>query len=125
MSIQNLLQFPHFILISLGILSAIISVIFIFFHKPKEKWYLLHKIFTSIGIVLMLVGVFFLGILSLTFWHAYLGFSAIIIVFITIFFALIQLKKKKKKLRLIHIWTGRIVLLLLIVVMLIGLSYYL
>jgi len=119
MSIIALFQFPHFILILIGICLISISLILVAFHKPK-KWFPLHTIFAATGILLTIIGVAILSGLTLVIPHGILGLISIIILVYSIVAGLVAYKMKKKNIRLTHIWVGRIIYIVTLVALILG-----
>jgi len=119
MSIVDLFQFPHFILILIGIIFLSLSLLFVIIHKPK-KWFLLHVISATIGIVLSIIGIAILSALILTIPHGILGLLAIIFLVYALVVGIIARNLKKKNLRLAHIWTSRFIYLLTLIALILG-----
>jgi hypothetical protein len=119
MAIVALLQFPHFSIILIGIAFLTISMLLIIIHKPK-KWFLLHAIFASIGIILLIIGIATLSVLILTIPHGIMGLLAIISLVIEVIAGLIARNLKIKKLRKAHIWTSRFIYVFTIITLIFG-----
>lgn len=119
MSIVDLFQFPHFILIIIGMCLISISLIMVAFHKPK-KWFPLHTIFAATGILLIIIGIAMLGGLTLVILHGILGLISIIILVYSIIAGLVAYKLKNKNIRSAHIWVGRIIYILALVALILG-----
>ncbi|MFX1281647.1 MAG: hypothetical protein ACFFA3_20015 [Promethearchaeota archaeon] len=123
MVLSDLLQFPHFIIIIIGIMHLTIAIILVIVHKPKN-WYSLHVFFATSGIELIVIGVGILIDLTLTLPHAILGLTVIFILVSEIVGGIIARKLKKREIRLIHIWVGRILYISIFVVVILGISYF-
>jgi len=119
MSIVDLFQFPHFILILIGICLISISLIIVAFHKPK-KWFPLHTIFAATGILLIIIGIAILTGLTLGIPHGILGLISIIILVYSIIAGLVAYKMKNKTIRSAHIWVGRIIYIIALVALILG-----
>jgi hypothetical protein len=124
MSLSDLIRFPHFLIILLGIILLTIALIFIFKHKPK-KWRLLHEITASIGIFLILLGIIILGGLNLIIIHGSIGLISFIVLILILIIGLIAVKQKTKKLRNLHIWIGRIIYFLTLITAILGIILFL
>ena len=119
MALVDLLQFPHFIVILIGIISLTISILFVLTHKP-EKWFILHKLTTIIGIFLVSVGVIILGSLNLLIVHGIIGLISVVVLILTLIIGLIANKKKRKNLISIHIWLSRVIYTIAIITAITG-----
>ncbi|MFX0026827.1 MAG: hypothetical protein ACFE8M_10460 [Candidatus Hermodarchaeota archaeon] len=119
MSIVDLFQFPHFILILIGICLISISLIMVAFHKPK-KWFPLHTILAATGILLIIIGIVMLGGLTLVILHGILGLISIIILVYSIIAGFVAYKLKNKSIRSAHIWVGRIIYIVALVALIVG-----
>ena len=119
MALVDLLGFPHFWVMLIGIVLLTISVILVITHKP-EKWFLLHKLFAVAGIVLALIGIIALSGLNLSILHGIFGL--IIFIWLTgeIVGGYIASKKKDKTMRKVHLQLGRLVFILALVALLFG-----
>lgn len=120
---NSLLNFPHFILIFIGLIMMMVGIIFIYLHKPKT-WFLLHKIFTGGGVGLAILGILILPLLSLNLVHSIIGLIGAIGMVICILTGYIFKQKKKKSIRMSHIWQGRIYFLVMLIAAFIGLYLY-
>ena len=119
MSALNIINLPHFWIIIVGIVFLTLSTIIVTIHKP-EKWFFLHKIFAITGILLTIIGIFILTGLYNALIHQILGIIAIIWLIGEIIGGFVAYKKKIPQMRKIHILTGRLALLMVIFVMIMG-----
>jgi len=119
MSITDLLSFPHFWVMLIGIALLILSIIVVTIHKP-EKWFLLHKTLAVAGIILTLIGLLVLSGLNLILIHAIFGLIVLIWLIAEIVGGYFASKKQDKNMRKMHIMAGRIVLIVAIIVLIFG-----
>lgn len=123
--LERLFQFPHFIWIGLGLVLMLIGIIFIYLHKPRS-WFLIHKIFTSVGVFSTFLGIFLLPQLVFNLPHTYLALIGAIGMAICVAFGVyfgLQ-KKKNRKVRIAHIWQGRIYFGLMLIVAFLGMYIF-
>jgi hypothetical protein len=123
--LESLFQFPHFIWIGLGLILMLVGIIFIYLHKP-HSWFLLHKIFSSIGVFSTILGILLLPQLIFTLPHTYLGLIGAIGMAVCIAFGVyfgLQ-KKKNRKVRMAHIWQGRMYFILMIIAAFLGMYLF-
>jgi hypothetical protein len=124
MSIVDMFQFPHFILILIGIILLSLSLFFVNFHKPK-KWFLLHAISAIAGIILSIIGIVLLSALILTIPHGIVGLLAIIFLVYAVVVGIIARNLKNKNLRLAHIWTSRFIYVFALIALILGILSFL
>jgi len=123
MATGNLLSLPHFWIMLIGIVLLTIAIVVVVIHKPKQ-WFLFHKLFALGGIILALIGLLVLSGLNLILIHAIFGLIVFIWLIAEIFGGYIAFKKKDKNMRKMHIWMGRIVFLLALVVLIFGILIF-
>ena len=123
MPVADILTFPHFWVMLIGIALLALSIIVVTIHKP-EKWFLLHKTFAVAGIILTLIGLLALSGLNLILIHAIFGLVVIIWLIGEIIGGYFASKKQDKNMRKMHIMAGRIVLLIAIIVLIIGILVF-
>jgi hypothetical protein len=119
MSIIDLFTFPHFYFMLSTLLLISIGIYFVLAHNP-ENWFFLHKLFMGLGLIVAIVGLIVVGALRLTIIHAILGLITVILLTLSIIGGLYATKKQEKKLRTGHIWFGRLVYLVALIVIIIG-----
>ena len=119
MAVADILTFPHFWVMLIGIALLALSIIVVSIHKP-EKWFLLHKTFAVAGIILTLIGLLVLSGLNLILIHAIFGLIVIIWLIGEIFGGYFASKKQDKNMRKMHIMAGRIVFIIAIIVLIFG-----
>ncbi|MFW9822978.1 MAG: hypothetical protein ACFFE4_08595 [Candidatus Thorarchaeota archaeon] len=124
MGIAELIQLPHFPVMLSAIILLTLALIFIIIHKPK-KWFSLHVIFASAGIILAVIGLFILDALLLFLTHAFIGLIVFIILVGTILIGTVAYRMKRKKVRNLHIWISRIIYVISIVAVVLGISFFL
>lgn len=92
------------------------------YRKPKQ-WFKAHKAVGMVGGLLSIVGLLYMTSVGLA-WniHSYLGIltSAIIVIIIVLGFVTVRAKKPDPQMRSIHLWLGRIMLLLMLITLLAG-----
>ena len=119
MAVQDILTFPHFWVMLIGIILLALSIIVVVAHKPKQ-WFLLHRIFAVTGIILTIIGLFVLGGLNLLILHGIIGLIVIIWSISEVIGGIIATKKKDPNMRKIHIWLGRILFIFALFVLIFG-----
>ncbi|TFG02980.1 MAG: hypothetical protein EU540_00530 [Promethearchaeota archaeon] len=119
MPISDILTFPHFWVMLIGIALLALSIIVVTIHKP-EKWFLLHKTFAMAGIILTLIGLLVLMGLNFILIHAIFGLVVIVWLIGEILGGYVASKKQDKNMRKMHILAGRIVFLIAIIVLIFG-----
>ena len=124
MAIDDLIMFPHFIVMLLAIISFSVSISLVAFHKPKN-WLLLHKFFASLGLLTGIIGLILLGRLVLGILHGILGIVSITFFTAVIIIGLVAIKKKDKNVRKIHIWLSRIIYILSLFLIVLGIMTFL
>jgi len=123
MALADLLQFPHFIIMLIGFIHLTIAIILVIIHRPK-KWYSLHVIFATSGIELIVIGILILSELTLDIPHAILGLIVIIVLVGELVGGVVARKLKDRKIRLAHIWISRIIYIITLVVIILGITYF-
>lgn len=124
MALIDLLQFPHFIVMLIGIIHMTISILLVILHKPKN-WSILHKIFALTGVEFAVIGLLILSGLILDIPHGILGLIVAIILLVELIVGYVAVKMKKRKVRLTHIWIGRIIFIAVLVAFFLGIIYFL
>jgi hypothetical protein len=124
MALIDLLQFPHFIIMLIGIIHMTISILLVILHKPKN-WSVLHKIFALTGVELAVIGLLILSGLILEIPHGILGLIVAIILLAELIVGFVAVKMKKREVRLSHIWIGRLIYITLLVALFLGIIYFL
>jgi len=124
MTIVGLFSFPHFYIMLSTLVLISIGIYFVLTHKP-ENWFFLHKLFMGLGLIIAIVGLIILGALRLTIIHAILGLITVILLAFSIIGGWYANKENDKKLRTGHIWFGRLVYLLAVIVVIIGIITFL
>lgn len=119
MALVDLLQFPHFIVMLAGFIHLSIAMLLVAFHKPK-KWYSLHIIFATTGVELIVIGLLILSGLILDIPHGIIGLVVAIILISELIGGYIAVKTKEKRIRLAHIWFGRVIYIIILVVIILG-----
>ena len=119
MPAADILTFPHFWIMLIGIALLALAIIVVTIHKP-EKWLLFHKMFAVAGIILTLIGFLVLIELNFILIHAIFGLIVIIWLFGELFGGYIASKKQDKTMRKVHIWLGRIVFLCALLLLIFG-----
>ena len=123
MSLLDLITFPHFILILIGLIFITIAITMVLIHKPS-KWLILHKYFAALGVVLVFIGVIILTGLILNITHGILGLISVILFPVALVTGWIAIQKKKKEIRTTHIWLSRIVYFISFIALILGILYF-
>jgi hypothetical protein len=120
----------HAVFMSLGFILLIVGIVIAKAMRKKAWWLKTHKIVTSLGATLVIVGIGF-GIYMVSISHGqhlrlphtYLDIITIIFILITVRLGFSQLKAKEKapKISMIHRWLGRITMVVMLVSILSGL----
>lgn len=124
MTIIDLLLFPHFIVMLIAAICISIGLITVVIHKP-EQWFLLHKVFIGIGLLVIFVGLIVLAVLRLGLLHAIFGLITLILLLLSAIGGFIATKKKDQKVRKGHIWMGRAIYLLMLLTIIFGILTFL
>ncbi len=92
------------------------------YRKPKQ-WFKAHKAVGMVGGLLSIFGLLYMASLGPV-WsiHLYMGIltSAIIVIIIVLGFVTVRAKKPNPQMRSVHLWLGRIMLLLMFITLLAG-----
>jgi len=121
MSAINILGLTHFWIILIGAILLSIGVILVAIHKPKA-WFFLHRLFSIGGIILVILGIFLLtGLYTNVLIHRILGIIAIIWLIGEVIGGVVAYTKKNPQMRKIHVLSGRLALIMVIFVIIIGL----
>ena len=116
----NIIGLPHFWIILSGVILLTLSVIIVTIHKP-ENWYFLHRIFAISGIILLIIGIFILtGLYTNVLIHRIFGIIVIIWFIGEVIGGVVAYTKKNPQMRKIHVLSGRLVLIMVIFVIIIG-----
>ncbi len=115
---------PHFWLMFTAIIISGIGVLFAIQKKPKKVWYPIHRILTAITLILAIIAMLIVNGPQFQSIHPIIGFLAIILLILELFLGIYIYLKKKPKYRKIHIWTGRVIGILLIGAMVLGIISY-
>ena len=124
MAVQDILTSPHFWVMLIGIVLLALAIIVVVVHKPKQ-WFLLHRMFAVTGIILTIIGLFVLSGLNLLILHVIIGFIVIIWLIMEVIGGIVATKKKDPTMRKVHIWLGRIVFLVALIVFIFGILTFL
>ncbi|MFX1275080.1 MAG: hypothetical protein ACFFBP_18625 [Promethearchaeota archaeon] len=119
MSILGIVGLPHFWMMITGIILLAISIVSVTLHKPK-KWFEIHRIFAMVGIVLTIIGIFVLTRLIIALVHQIIGIVVLIWLIGEIIGGFVAYKKKDPKMRKLHVLTGRLAFITVIVVIILG-----
>ncbi|UCG68420.1 MAG: hypothetical protein JSV09_11475 [Thermoplasmata archaeon] len=121
----------HAALLTVGFLLMLTGVIIAKAFKKRKWWLKTHKMLGIVGAILSILGLI-MGFIMVQLSsgehfrvpHAYVGFLAIIFAVLTLGlgFAQFKVKKNRKKIRMIHRWSGRITLVLMLLNIIFGLS---
>ncbi|MFW9867402.1 MAG: hypothetical protein ACFFEN_15005 [Candidatus Thorarchaeota archaeon] len=114
MTLADILQLPHFYVMLIAIIFLTISIVLVTIHKPK-KWYHLHVIFATIGVILTIIGVLLLKSLILIIVHGILGLLLISLLVVGLIGGIIARKLKKKNIRSLHLWLNRIIYIIVLI----------
>lgn len=123
MALIDLLQFPHFIVMLIGVIHLSIAILLVAFHKPK-KWFTLHVIFAITGMELIIIGLLILNALVLDIPHGILGLIVVIVLIGELIGGLIAVKTKDKNIRKAHIWISRMIYILVLIAVILGIIYF-
>lgn len=123
MALVDLLGLPHFPIMLIGVIFLTLAILMVILHKPK-KWFLLHTIFSIIGIALAITGLIILSGLILGIPHAILGLIVVIFLVGELFSGAIARKMKNRKIRTMHIWVSRVIYIISLVVIVLGIINY-
>ena len=119
MALVDILQFPHFIVMLLGVIHLSIAILLVAFHKPK-KWFSLHVIFASSGIELIIIGLLILNALVLDIPHGILSLIVIIVLIGELIGGIVAVRTKERNIRKAHIWISRITYILTLFAVILG-----
>ena len=119
MAIVDLITSLHFYVMLIAIVFFTASILMIAFHKPKS-WLLLHKVFSSLGLLTGIIGLIILGGLVLEIVHGLVGLIIMIMFAVIILIGLLAIQKKNKNVRAIHLWLSRIIYILSLVLIVLG-----
>lgn len=112
----------HSLVVVIGFLLLLLGALVGKYRKPKQ-WFKAHKAVGMVGGLLSIVGLLYMTSVGLA-WniHSYLGIltSAIIVIIIVLGFVTVRAKKPDPQMRSIHLWLGRIMLLLMLITLLAG-----
>lgn len=120
MLLVDLLQFPHFIVMILGVIHLSIAMLLVVFHRPN-KWFTLHVIFAATGIELIIIGLLILNALILNIPHGIFGLIIVVLLIGELIGGFFAVKTKDKNIRKAHIWLSRIVYILALFAIILGL----
>lgn len=123
MALSDLLQFPHFYLMILAAIFLTISIILVTIHKPK-KWFYLHILSSSAGVVLTVMGILILMNLNLTIPHSILGLITLIFLIGELIGGFIARKTKDKRIRTFHLWLSRVIYIVVLVTLILGIIIF-
>jgi len=121
--------FFHMILMALATLCFLVGVGAAVFFRQKQNWLKIHKSFNLSGFLVMIAGAImaFAYVLEssgkhLGGIHQISGFIAFVLILVTLRLGFYQFKARNKiAIRTIHRWLGRLSLLLVIIVLVLGL----
>lgn len=119
MTVEYILQLPHFYVMLTAIILLTISIALVTIRKPK-KWFHLHVIFSTIGIILTIIGVFLLESLIFVILHGIIGLILIMFLVIGLLGGIIARKLKKKNIRSMHLWMSRVIYIIVLIADIIG-----
>lgn len=113
----------HALLVLTGLVFMFAGMITARYMKGKKWWLKAHKnlglagaLFTVAGFVVAVYAVsIHLGIYLIRGPHAYIGVMALLLVVFTPIMGFMQLRKKDKRIRIIHRWSGRLAIALMLV----------
>ena len=91
--------------------------------KPKKHWYLIHKIFTFVAILITIIGMLLVGGPNFNNFHEITGFAAILLLCSDFVGGIYIFLKKKTDFRQFHIWMGRLTGLVLSITLIIGIVF--
>ena len=123
MALADLFQFPHFVVMLIGVIHLTISILLVILHKPKN-WYKLHPIFATTGVEFVIIGLLILSGLILGIPHGIIGLIASIILIGELIVGYIAIKTKEKKIRMTHIWVSRVIYIVIVVALILGILNY-
>ena len=121
--------FFHMILMALGTLCFIAGVGTAVFFRKKRNWLKVHKYFNSSGFMALCAG----GVMAFIYVsknggkhldeiHPSVGFTAIVLILVTLILGFYQFRAENKiAIRTTHHWSGRLSLLLVIIALMLGL----
>lgn len=127
MAFIDLFGFSHFLFIFIGLLLMGIGVLFTYLKKQLKPWFLLHKIFTAVGLLSCSIGIISLVSIYLTILHSILGLVSLLFCLGALIggVGFLYVKKNKKKLRTGHIWIARIGIFLMVIALILGIMPFL
>ncbi len=120
----------HAILVSTGLIFMAAGVLTARSMKSRRWWLKTHKSLALFGVSLTITGFLIAAYLVITYrqtylvmeTHAYLGIVAILLVVSTPIIGFMQFKLRDKRLRAVHKWSGRAVLVFMLANVLAGLQ---
>jgi hypothetical protein len=113
----------HALLVLTGLVFMFAGMITARYMKGKKWWLKAHKnlglagaLFTVFGFIVAVYTVsIHLGIYLIRGTHAYIGVVALLLVVFTPIMGFMQLRKKDKRIRIIHRWSGRLAIALMLI----------
>ncbi len=123
MALVDLLQVPHFIIMLIGFIHISVAMLFVAFHKPKN-WRILHFCFAATGVELILIGLLILSGLILHIAHGIIGLIVVIILIGDLIGGYVAVKTKDSRIRFVHIWASRVLYVVMLIVIILGIFYF-
>lgn len=113
----------HAMLVTTGVVFMLGGMIAARYMKRKSWWLKSHKSLGIFGALLILSGVIVAVYMVFTYNgtylveepHAYLGITALALVVFTPFMGFMQFRIKDKRMRIIHRWSGRMAIILVLI----------
>lgn len=120
----------HLIFVSVGSVALAGGVLAARYRKNRRDWISLHKKMVLFGAASILAGLSVAAYMVSRYMeayfvqepHAYLGASTFIFILATPLLGIAQFRLKDKRIRIIHRWSGRITLVLIIATILAGIQ---
>ena len=119
----------HASLMSLGFFLVIVNLSNVVFKIPVKGWFRIHKIAGILSVMFLVLGISVAIFMVSQFggshfrvYHAYFGLSTLILLVLTPVIGYLSSNLKQKRyMRSIHIWIGRIDLLMIMITLISGL----
>jgi hypothetical protein len=113
----------HVLLVSTGVTVMLGGMLTARFMKKKNWWLKTHKILAISGALLTLSGFILAAYMVSTYMgtylvmetHAYLGIMAVSLVFFAPIMGFMQFRTKDKRMHIIHRWTGRLAIAMVLI----------
>ncbi|MFX1503323.1 MAG: hypothetical protein ACFFDH_20340, partial [Promethearchaeota archaeon] len=87
-------------------------------------WRTLHFIFAATGVELILIGLLMISALILNIAHGIIGLIVVIILISELIAGYVAVKATNKRIRYAHIWVSRVLYMVMLILILLGIFYF-